>query len=266
MPKIESITCYKILNSRGDWTISTKVTLDNGAFGEQTIPEGASKGEHEAEFIPVEKAIDVVSTALNDALVGRDPFDQKGIDEFLIQLDGTKNKSHLGGNSILSVSLGIARACAMSEEQELYVHLAKGFDNKILDKDNVKFPTPIFNILNGGKHAHNNLSFQEFMVIPAMKYSYDKALQIGVDVYHLLQKLLIKYNLDTDVGDEGGFAPNGLNVTTALDYIKLATMQKYTPGKDVFFGLDIVLCYRMGLSQARHSIRKSIAFNSQRNV
>jgi enolase len=239
MPKIKSITCHKILNSRGDWTIETHVELDDGSVGIQAIPEGASKGELEAISIPVEKAVDIVSTVINDALEGENPEDQEGIDRMLIAMDGTSNKRHFGGNSILSVSLGVASAVSVSKKLELYQYLAKLYGIKNYEKNKVRFPTPVFNVLNGGKHAHNNLSFQEFMIIPSQGFSIEKSLEIGTDVYHILKTKLMQEGYDVDVGDEGGFAPNNLTVLKALKFLKEAASEKYKVGTDLFFGMDV---------------------------
>ncbi|NMB69673.1 phosphopyruvate hydratase [candidate division WWE3 bacterium] len=238
-PKIKSIDCHKLVNSRGDWTIETHVELTDGSVGVQAIPDGASKGQNEAISIEPEKAVDIVSTVINDALKGEDPFEQDVLDEVLISMDGTPNKSHLGGNSILSVSLAIAEASAMSKEMELYEYLSVLYTGKKKMRHEVRFPTPVFNILNGGKHAHNGLSFQEFMVIPSPKKNFVEAMEMGVDVYHQLKKNLTADNYDIDVGDEGGFAPNGLTVGKALTYIKSAASEKFKPGEDVFFGMDV---------------------------
>ena len=239
MSKIKAITCHKILNSRGDWTIETHVELDDGAVGIQTIPEGASKGELEAISLPVEKAVDIVSTVINDALEGENPEDQDGIDRMLIAMDGTSNKRHFGGNSILSVSLGVAAAVSISRDIQLYQYLAELYGVKNFKKNRLRFPTPVFNVLNGGKHAHNNLSFQEFMIIPSQSFSIEKSLEIGTDVYHLLKNKLMREGYDVDVGDEGGFAPNNLTVPEALKFLKEAASEKYKTGTDVFFGMDV---------------------------
>lgn len=239
MCKIQSIKAHKILNSRGDWTIRTQVTLDDGSIGVQTVPDGASKGENEAMYIPTDKAVEVVSTVLNDALVEENPFAQTALDEVLIQMDGTSNKSHLGGNSIISVSLALAKAAAVSQKLELYQYLSKIYSGKSLTRSELKFPTPVFNIINGGKHAQNNLSFQEFMVIPAKGMQFDKSMEIGVSTYHKLKELLYNGGFVTGVGDEGGFAPAGLTVHAALEKIREAADKIATPGKDVFFGMDV---------------------------
>ncbi len=238
-PKIKKISCHKIINSRGDWTIATKVELNDGSVGVQTIPDGASKGEHEAHTIPPEKAVQIVSSVINDSLIDENPVDQKHIDQIMLDLDGTPNKSHLGANSILSVSLAVARAVASYKKKELFFHIADLYGNKNLESGKLKFPTPIFNILNGGKHANNGLSFQEFMVIPSPNLPYERSVSVGLDIYHLLKKELKTQGKETGVGDEGGFAPTGFNPKTALEIIRKATATKYRPGVDVFFGMDV---------------------------
>jgi enolase len=239
MPKIKEISCHKIINSRGDWTIETKVVLDDGATGVQAIPDGASKGQNEAIYIPVEKAVDIVSTVINEALRGEDAKDQSALDKVLISMDGTPNKRNLGGNSILSVSLAIASAMAKSLQLELYEYLSVLYKGEKIKKNELKFPTPVFNILNGGKHAENNLSFQEFMVIPAREISFDRALEIGVNIYHLLEKNLSRKGIGTEVGDEGGFAPRGFTTEKALASIRESALERYEVGKDVFLGIDV---------------------------
>jgi enolase len=235
MPKIQDIKCHKIINSRGEWTIETEVILDDGATGSQTIPSGASKGENEAVYVEVDKAIELVEGPIFDLLSKEDPFDQPNIDGLMLKMDGTTNKSHLGGNSILSVSLAVAKACAVSKDVELYVYLEELYGRKAVEN---KFPTPVFNILNGGKHADNNLSFQEFMVIPAPNIEFDDALSIGVEVYQALEKKLKSDGYSVDVGDEGGFAPNGFTVEKALAYVKSAASD-FEPGQKIFFGMDV---------------------------
>ena len=200
--KIENIRSQKILDSRGNWTIETKVILDDGSFAVQPVPSGASVGENEAVYIDVDKASDFVSTSINDVLVGKDPSDQKFIDSTLAQMDGTHNKGRMGANSILSVSLACARASAISLGMELYQYLSVLYSGKEKNNGDLKFPTPIFNVINGGEHAKNKFSFQEFMVIPALNTPFNKAVQMGVVVYKDLKKLLIEKQLIAALNSE----------------------------------------------------------------
>lgn len=239
MPKISSITCHKVLNSRGDWTIETHVKLDDGSVGSQAIPDGASKGEKEALTVPADKAVELVTTVIKDVLSDEDAFNQKNIDEILIKMDGTANKSYLGANSILSVSQAVVKAAAQSKGIELWEYLSFLYQGKQKTRAELTYPTPIFNVLNGGKHAHNNLSFQEFMVIPAKDTKIVEAIEIGASVYNSLEELLLSKKLDVDVGDEGGFAPNGLTVEKALDLVREAASKNYKPGVNLFFGMDV---------------------------
>lgn len=236
--KIKSIKCHKVLNSRAVWTIETRVELSDGSVGLETVPNGASKGENEAIYIDPEKAIDIVEHPIFDMLEDIDPFNQKEIDHAMIDLDGTPNKSHLGGNSILSVSLAVAKACAVSRDQQLYQYLADLYGTKL--KKKLLYPALVFNILNGGKHAQNNLSFQEFMVIPSPKKNVLESIEVGVKVYKTLKGYLEGHGYSTGVGDEGGFAPSGFTVEQALDFIRDSVVSAgYEPGKDVFFGMDV---------------------------
>ncbi len=236
MSKIKSITCHKVLDSRGNWTIETHVELEDGSQGAQTVPDGASKGENEAIYVSADKAIEIVQHPIADLLRGKDATDQKEIDRLMLEMDGTINKSHLGGNSMLSVSLANAKAAAQFKKVELFEHLASLGGYSVI---NPKLPTPVFNVLNGGKHAHNGLSFQEFMVIPNSAMEFDKAMELGVAVYHSLKEKLSQDGYDTDVGDEGGFAPNNFTVEKALDYLVKAIEGNYKLGEDVFFGMDV---------------------------
>lgn len=236
MPGISQITSHKIVNSRGDWTIKTQVELDDGTVAEQAVPEGASKGKREAVSLPVDEAIEVVSGVINEALKGKDPMDQREIDQILLDLDGTDNKEKLGGNGILSVSLSVCKVAAKSMKSPLYAYISQLYGGSVALNS---FPVPVFNILNGGKHAHNDLSFQEFMIIPAANVPYSKGLEMGVEIYHTLGKKLQKDGFDIDVGDEGGFAPNGFTNKQAFEYIKNASKKKYKVGEEIFFGADV---------------------------
>ncbi len=239
MASIENVTSRKILNSRGEWTIETKVFLDDGSIGVQPVPNGASEGENEAVDVDPETAIDIVNNTIANVLIGKDAENQKDIDETMVKLDGTPNKSKMGGNSILSVSLAVSKACAVSKNINLYEHLATLYGKRPKNGGDLHFPTPIFNVLNGGKHARNDLSFQEFMVIPALNTPYNIAYQMGVNIYHSLEEVLSSDDFETAVGDEGGYEPHGLCCTTALDYVKQAIEKKYDVGSDVFLGMDI---------------------------
>ncbi len=239
MPKIKEIKAHKIVNSRGSWTVDTRITLEDGMFIEQPVPSGASRGENEAAYLPVEKAVSVISTVINDALKGEDPTQQRRIDNILLEMDGTGNKKNLGGNSILSVSLGIAQLSARFLGIELFEYVSDLYGKKIVKDPHMKFPTPVFNILNGGKHAYNNLSFQEFMVIPAQNRNFLQQMEMGVNVYIKLKDNLLKKEYSVGVGDEGGFAPEGFTADKALTFIRDAAKSMYKLGEDVFMGMDV---------------------------
>ncbi|HXK52783.1 phosphopyruvate hydratase [Candidatus Nomurabacteria bacterium] len=254
MPKIKDITCHKVLNSRSEWTIETRVELDDGAVGTQTVPDGASTGENEALHLEAQKAAAVVNDPLKDLLVSKNPFNQLEIDTLMIDMDGTPNKRVLGGNSILSVSLAVSNAAAKSLNLQLFEYLHVLYKNNSVFKPayskmgSINFPTPVFNILNGGKHADNDLSFQEFMVIPAKTTPYPKQLEMGVFVYNSLHKLLVSQGYESGVGDEGGFAPQGFTTKKALTTIKQAVEEvrvdgeknnRLVLGKDLFLGMDV---------------------------
>jgi enolase len=214
MAKIKEIKAREILDSRGNPTIETKIFLDNGITAKASVPSGASTGVHEAwelrdgdkkryEGKGVLQAIENVNTEINAALKGIDVVAQEKIDDTMIKLDGTRNKKRLGANSILSVSLAAARAGAFDQKLELYEYLAKtyGFDLK-----KFRLPTPSFNIFNGGKHADTNLDFQEFMILPLKSISFAEKVRMGAEIFHELGVVLKEAGLDTDVGNEGGYA------------------------------------------------------------
>jgi len=236
MSLIKSIDAYKVLNSRGDWTVRASVELEDGTKVSQTVPEGASKGENEAVSVSTEHAVRNISISIAPELVGKSPFDQKDIDSLLLQLDGTNDKSNLGCNAILPISLAMAKVSAKSKCVPLYSYLKSIYG----DTSEIKFPTPVFNILNGGKHAQNGLSFQEFMVIPAMSFSYEGKLEVGAKCYKALAERLHKEGYSTGVGDEGGFAPKGLTTEKALNFILESVKDAgFKPGEDVFLGMDV---------------------------
>ncbi|MCG0239417.1 MAG: phosphopyruvate hydratase [Firmicutes bacterium] len=242
MTTIVSIHGREILDSRGNPTVEVEVTLSCGAVGRAAVPSGASTGAHEAIELRdgdksrylgkgVLKAVQNVNEVIAQEIVGMDALDQIAIDQALIQLDGTPNKGRLGANAILGVSLAVAKAAAAALEIPLYRYVG-GVGARTL-------PVPMMNILNGGKHADNNVDIQEFMIFPAGAPSFREALRWGTEVFHNLKKVLAGRGLNTAVGDEGGFAPDLRSNEEALEAI-IEAIQKagYTPGKDIFLCLD----------------------------
>jgi len=239
---IKSIIAREILDSRGNPTLEVEVELSDGTIGSAAVPSGASTGTHEAVELRdddaaryngkgVLQAIANVNQHIAPVVVGKSATDQEAIDRQMIELDGTDNKSHLGANAILGASLAIARAAAESENMPLYLYLGGSRAHTL--------PVPMLNILNGGKHAANSTDFQEFMIMPAGAATFRQALQIGAEVYQSLKKVLKKKGLDTNVGDEGGFAPPGLsNVEAAEAVLQAIESAGYQPGKDCFLALD----------------------------
>jgi len=239
---IADIVAREILDSRGNPTIEVDATLENGVTGRAAVPSGASTGEHEAVELRdgdkaryngkgVLNAVEHVNTTLAEELTGYDALDQIAIDTLMIQLDGTPNKAKLGANAILGVSLAVAKAAAQSLKLPLYRYIG-GTNAKTL-------PVPMMNILNGGKHADNNVDVQEFMIVPARASSFAEALRMGAEVFHALKSVLSKKGYNTAVGDEGGFAPNLKSNTEALDVILEAIGKaNYTAGTDVFLAID----------------------------
>jgi enolase len=240
---ITDIYAREILDSRGNPTIEVDVQLEDGTLGRAAVPSGASTGEHEAVELRdgdkarylgkgVLNAVEHVNNTLSGEIVGYDAIDQVGIDKMMIDLDGTPNKGRLGANAILGVSLAVAKAAAQSKNLPLY---------KYIGGSNAKYlPVPMMNILNGGKHADNNVDFQEFMIVPVNATEFPEALRMGVEVFHALKSVLHKKGYNTSVGDEGGFAPNLKSNSEAVDVILEAiTKANYAPGKDVFIALDV---------------------------
>ncbi len=242
MARIAQVHARQILDSRGNPTVEVDVQLEDGSFGRAAVPSGASTGAHEAVELRdgdksrwggkgVEKAVANVNGEIAQAVSGRDASDQQGLDRALIDLDGTENKSRLGANAILGVSLANAKAAAASAKQPLYRYIG-GVEANLL-------PTPMMNILNGGAHADNGIDFQEFMVLPVGASTFAEALRCGAEIFHALKVALHSAGLSTSVGDEGGFAPAISNSREALDYIeKAVSAAGYSLGKDVLLGLD----------------------------
>ncbi|MGI6096827.1 MAG: phosphopyruvate hydratase [Dethiobacteria bacterium] len=243
MSIIKGIYGREILDSRGNPTVEVDVFLESGSWGRASVPSGASTGAFEAVELRdndkqrylgkgVLKAVENVNEKIAPALIGRDALDQVAIDQALIELDGTDNKGKLGANATLGVSLAVARAAASVVNLPLYRYLG-GVGARIL-------PVPMFNVLNGGKHADNNVDIQEFMIMPVGAPDFHTALRMGTEVFHALKKILKKQGLNTAVGDEGGFAPSLSSNETALEVLVDAISGAgYEPGSDIFLALDV---------------------------
>ena len=242
MAKIEKTTAREILDSRGNPTVEVDIILDDGTRGRAAVPSGASTGRHEACELRdgdpkrylgkgVTKAINNVTEIIGPKIKGLDPSEQENIDKLMIDLDGTENKSNLGANAILGVSIAIARAAASTLNKSVYSYI--GNDNARI------IPVPMMNIINGGEHADNNLDIQEFMIMPVGTDCFKDALRIGAEVFHCLKKILNAKGYNTNVGDEGGFAPELKCNEEALGTIMEAINKAgYEPGKDVLLALD----------------------------
>ena len=239
MSKIKDIIAREILDSRGNPTVEVDVYLENGTMGRAAVPSGASTGMREALELRdkddrylgkgVLKAVNNVNEIIKPALIGKDALNQREIDTIMIDLDGTENKSKLGANAILGVSMAVLRAAANYKNEPVYKYIGNG---KTL-------PRPMMNIMNGGAHADNNIDFQEFMIIPEANTVHER-IRIGAEVFHNLKAILKENGYVTAVGDEGGFAPNLKSTREALDFIMSAIKKAgYTPGKDVNIGLDV---------------------------
>ena len=243
MSKIKNIYAREILDSRGNPTVEAEIILDNGIVSRACVPSGASTGEHEAVELRdrdpkrylgkgVEKAVKNVNNVIFPEIINYDIFNQRGIDQKMIEIDGTPNKAKLGANAILSVSIAVLRAAAKTKKQYIYKHLS--------DSDTFTMPMPMMNVLNGGSHADNNVDIQEFMIVPVGADSFKHALQIGAEIFHTLKHILKKDGLATSVGDEGGFAPNLKNNEEALIYLSNAISDAgYQVGEEVKISLDV---------------------------
>ncbi len=244
MTQIKTIQAREILDSRGNPTLEAEVVLSDGSFGRAAVPSGASTGVREAIELRdgdsgrylgkgVQQAVANVNGLIADSLRGLEADDQRVLDQRLIDLDGSDNKSKLGANALLGVSLAVAHARAASQGLPLYRSLAN-------ESQSLQLPVPMMNIVNGGAHADNNVDMQEFMVLPVGFGSFSEALRAGVEIFHALRSVLRRMGLSTAVGDEGGFAPDLKSNVAAIDIILEAiTAAGYTPGKDVWLGLDV---------------------------
>ena len=241
---IEKVFAREILDSRGNPTVEVEVSTNLGVIGRASVPSGASTGEYEAIELRdkntkrylgrgVKKAIRNVNNVIADNVKGLPVTNQKNIDQIMIDLDGTHNKSNLGANAILGVSLAVAHAGALSKSMPLYQYLGERQGNYLL-------PLPMMNILNGGSHADNSVDIQEFMVVPASASSFSEALQMGTEIFHNLKSVLRSKKLATSVGDEGGFAPNLKSNEEAIEVVIEGIMNAgFNPGEDVYIALDV---------------------------
>ena len=242
MSIITNVFGREIIDSRGVPTVEVEISLNNSIIELASVPSGASTGSFEAHELRdkdkkrffskgVLSSVNLINTEIRETIKGIDVREQKTIDNMLIELDGTANKSRLGANSILAVSIAVARAAAKYHNVPLYSYIG-GINNSL--------PTPMMNIVNGGCHANNNLDFQEFMIIPCGFETFREALRAGCEIFYSLKKLLTKDNYSVSVGDEGGFAPDFKSNKECLDYIMSAIeISNYKPGKDIFIALDV---------------------------
>ena len=242
LSEIISVKAIQVLDSRGNPTVEAEVTLKDGTTGLASVPSGASTGSREAVELRdgdkdiylgrgVSAAVKNINSEIQSALKNQDIYDQKKIDQIMIDLDGTENKSRLGANAILAVSLACIKAAAASKGIRLFKHLSPG---------PFSFPVPMMNIINGGEHANNNIDIQEFMILPVNFDRFSDALRAGVEIFHSLKDVLHEKGMSTAVGDEGGFAPNLENNKAAIEIIIEAIESRgYQAGSDIFIGLDV---------------------------
>ena len=242
MSEIISVKSIQVLDSRGNPTVEAEVLLNDGTTGRASVPSGASTGSREAVELRdeikeiylgkgVSTAVENINTEIQSALLNQDISDQEKIDQTMIELDGTENKSRLGANAILAVSLACVKAAAASRKTHLFEYLSKG---------PYSFPVPMMNIINGGEHANNNIDIQEFMILPVNFDRFSDALRAGVEIFHSLKDVLDKKGMSTAVGDEGGFAPNlESNVAAIETIIEAIESRGYEAGKDILIGLDV---------------------------
>ena len=261
MTKIQKIFARQILDSRGNPTVEVDVVTSEGFLGRAAVPSGASTGKYEAVELRdddkniymgkgVLKAVNNVNTLIAPALVGMSVFEQNLIDKTMIALDGTPNKAKLGANAILGVSLAVARAAANNLHQSLFRYVGGVNANTL--------PVPMMNILNGGSHADNSIDFQEFMVMPTKAKSFSHALRMGTEVFHHLKKVLKDKGFSTNVGDEGGFAPNIKSNEEAIEIVLIAIEKAgYRPGEDIFIAIDAASSEFYNAEEKMYHFKKS---------
>jgi len=261
MSAISLIHARQILDSRGNPTVEVDVFTESGSFGRAAVPSGASTGSHEAvelrdgdkkKFLGkgVEKAVNNVNTSINEELVGTEVQDQRMLDMTMIELDGSANKGNLGANAILGVSLAAAKAAAAETNQPLFRYIG-GVNAALL-------PVPMMNILNGGSHADNSIDFQEFMIMPVNARSFSESLRMGTEVFHHLKTVLKSKGLSTNVGDEGGFAPNIKSNEEAIQTVMLAIEKAgYRPGEDIWISMDAAASEFYNAEEGVYHFKKS---------
>lgn len=272
MSQIKKIFSREIIDSRGNPTIETEVHLTDNSIGIFSCPSGASTGSDEAlelrdnditKFLGkgVSKAVNIVNTLIFNALKGKNAYDQKNIDQIMLQLDGTKNKKNMGANSILSVSMATAKAAAKSKKIPFYQYISELNNTPNL----FSMPLPMINILNGGSHSNNNLDIQEFMIQPITATSIKEAIRMGCEVFHSLGQILKKNNMNTSVGDEGGYAPNLKNNESAIHLIQEAVQNaKYIFGKDITLAIDCAASELYNLNTKKYHLQaENKEFNSK---
>ncbi len=247
MAKIAEIRGREILDSRGNPTVEVEVVLNDGTVGIAAVPSGASTGKFEAlelrdgdakryGGLGVLKAVENVNTKIREALIGKDAYEQSSIDEIMLELDGTENKSSLGANAILGVSLAVCRAAALSKKMPLYMYINEISELKVKPK----LPMPMFNVLNGGKHSDSGLSIQEFKIVPTGIKKFSEQLRSGSEIFHTLKKIIESLGQSSGVGDEGGFSPKLESNTYALELINQAIIESgYKLGQEVNLGIDV---------------------------
>jgi len=243
MSNIVKVHARQVLDSRGNPTVEAEVTTRNNVIGRASVPSGASTGKHEAVELrdknnkiylgkSVLKSVNNINTLINENLIGIDVVDQLSIDQLMIDLDGTPNKKNLGANSILAVSLACAKAAALEKSEDLFTYIGGDLAQEM--------PIPMMNILNGGSHADNLVDFQEFMIVPTGANSFSQALQMGTEIFHYLKRRLKLKGYSTNVGDEGGFAPNLSNTAEVMNIISESIHDaSYNLGKDVHIAIDV---------------------------
>lgn len=261
MSLIESIHARQILDSRGNPTVEVDVVTESGAFGRAAVPSGASTGTHEAVELRdgdkkryvgkgVLKAVENVNSKIAEEIVGFSVYDQNLIDKIMLELDGTPNKGNLGANAILGTSMAIAKAAAMEAGLPLYRYIGGVNANTL--------PVPMMNILNGGSHADNKIDFQEFMVMPVKADTFSESLRMGTEIFHTLKKVLHDKHLSTNVGDEGGFAPNIASNEEAIEVVLIAIEKAgFKAGEDVFIAMDAATSEFYDAASNSYTFKKS---------